>query len=244
MLKKILSALGFLVIFVVVIFIGQFGKTIGQSAFAPTNQNSQQIEAEMIGGFTSAAQQINQEGPVMVDKEIRLDRAAVGPGVRLTYHYTFINYSSSDITSSWLQANIRPAVKMNVCANEKMKPALQKGGIYVYAYSGNNGLEITRFEIKNDDCTQPNLSIWQTEEVTKHENDIVKSVSPKSTPATSAPTQRKVNKGGNTSLSSSVTPNSQPQVSATHSEIPGDTNNDGILSGSEQYLRDSSRRSR
>jgi hypothetical protein len=45
-----------------------------------------------------------------------------------------------------------------VCANEKMKPSLQYGGIYVYSYAGSDKVEIARFEIDRDDCGLASVS--------------------------------------------------------------------------------------
>jgi cytoskeletal protein RodZ len=43
-----------------------------------------------------------------------------------------------------------------------------------------------------------------------------------------------------THLPSGSSTDTQPQMQETLSDIPGDTNNDGVLSGEEQYLRDNS----
>lgn len=261
MLKKILSALGFLVILIAGTIGGQFGKLIGQFVFAPTTKPStQQIEAKSIEGFTIAAQQINQQTPIMVDKDTRLDRATVGPGVRLTYHYTFPNYTSRDIDPSWLQASLQPAVKESVCTNEKMKSSLQYGGIYVYAYSSNNGVEIARFEINKTDCNKfisaqtrqatPSLNISsEKQDLTKapivtQTNDAIRVEVGEDKVAEIKGNRRIIGKEINESRLSSPSSTyygrrtSELRTPGTLSDIPGDTNNDGILSGSEQYLRD------
>lgn len=171
MLRKILSILGFLVMLIVMLIAGiiikAIGKNIGKSVFAPAKPITQQLETSMIEGFTTAAQQINQQGSMMVDKDTRMDRASVGPGARLTYHYTFPNYSSRDIDSNLLLANLRPAVKKNVCTNEKMKPSLQYGGIFAYAYSGSDKVEVARFEIDRNDCGFAKVQVEQNTQQTE-----------------------------------------------------------------------------
>jgi hypothetical protein len=158
MLKKILSALGFLLILIAGAIGRDVGKHIGDAASRPSRLSPQQIEEKLIEGFTTAAQQINQQVPTMVDNDTRMDRASAGPGARLTYHYTFPKYTSRDIDQNWLLANLQPEVKKNVCANEKMKPSLQYGGIYVYSYAGSDKVEIARFEIDRDDCGLASVS--------------------------------------------------------------------------------------
>ena len=117
--------------------------------------SQQEVEAKLVEGFTKAANQCNQRLPMMVDQDTRLDKATVGPGPRAVYHYTFPKYTSRDIDANWLQTNLRPEVMRKVCASADMKKSLQYGGIYVYAYSGSDGVEITRFEIDRNDCGFP-----------------------------------------------------------------------------------------
>jgi hypothetical protein len=156
MLKQILSAIGVLSILIVVAIEGGFTNLYGRSWFAPPSKNSQQqLEAKVIEGMNTAAQMINQQGPTMIDKETRIDRASVGPGAMFTYHHTFINYTSRDLDQNWLQTKLQPQVKKNVCANEKMKPTLQYGGIYVYSYVGSDKVKIGSFTIDRNDCGFP-----------------------------------------------------------------------------------------
>ncbi len=156
MLKKILSALGFIAMLIAAVLgvtlVKEFGKSVGNAASSPSKPSAQQIEEKLIEGFTKTAEQSNKRGPTMVDKDTRWDRSEVGPGVRVTYFYSFPSYSSRDIDSVWLQTNLKPEVKKGVCASKEMKPSLQYGATYAYAYSGNDGVEISRFEINKNDC--------------------------------------------------------------------------------------------
>ncbi len=120
--------------------------------------SSQEVETILVEGFTKAANQYNQRLPMMVDQDTRLDKATVGPGPRAVYHHTFPKYTSRDIDANWLQTNFRPEVMRKVCASADMNKSLQYGGIYVYAYSGSDGVEITRFEIDRNDCGFPRIT--------------------------------------------------------------------------------------
>jgi hypothetical protein len=124
-------------------------KAVFSSTFKPSAQQLQQLEEGMI----KVAEQLNRRGPIMLDKVTRFDRVEVGPGVRATYFYSLPYYSSQDIELGTFQANIKSDVKESVCANKKMKFAMQYGATYVYTYSGNNGVEIARFEINKNDCS-------------------------------------------------------------------------------------------
>ena len=162
MWKKVLSALGFIALLVVMAIGGGIGKIVGKSAsdsaFRSPGPTPQQIEEKLIEGFNKAAEQSNRLGPKMVDKDTRWDTTAVGPGARVTYYYSFPHYSSQDITAAWLETNLKSVVKNGVCTSKDMKPSLQYGGTYVYVYRGNDGAEITRFTFSQHDCNLPSQS--------------------------------------------------------------------------------------
>jgi hypothetical protein len=151
MLKKLLAVLGFIAILIAGAVGG--GKPVGKVDFSPSQPSTQQIVEQLSEELAKAAEQSNSRGAVMVDQYTRLDRSVAGPGARLTYFYSFPNYSSRVVGRGWLLANLLPVVKKGVCASKEMKTTLQYGGTYVYAYSGNDSLEITRFEINKNDCT-------------------------------------------------------------------------------------------
>lgn len=89
---------------------GQIGREVGKAAFSPSEPSQQEIEAKLTEGLEEAARQVNQKTPTMVDEDTRMDKATVGQGVRVTYHYTFPRYSSRDIDPAWLRQNLRPVV--------------------------------------------------------------------------------------------------------------------------------------
>ncbi len=156
MQKKTLSSLGLIGVVIAAVIGGtiarEFSKEVSRSALSPTTLSPQKTEEILIAGFTIAADKINKQGPTMIDKDTRMDRASVGPGSRLTYFYSLPNYSSKDVDPSGFHVNVEPALKRKVCANIEIKPSLQYGATYVYVYSGNNGMEIARFEIRKNDC--------------------------------------------------------------------------------------------
>lgn len=162
MLKKLLGIIGSIAtLFATLIAIGiggDIGKIAGKAAFSSSKPSPQEVEARLIEGFTQAVNQYKPMFPMMLDKETRLDNATVGPGPRLVYHYTFIDYTSGNIDANTLSSNFRAGVTRKVCASSNMKKPLQYGGIYVYAYSGNDGIEVGRIEIDRNDCGFSKLS--------------------------------------------------------------------------------------
>lgn len=152
MIKKLLVGIGFIAVLIAASIGGQIGKQVGKTVFSPAKPSEQEILSKLAQGFEAAAKQVNSAAPTMVDEETRMDRATVGPGALLTYHYTFPNYSSRDLDSGLINANVFPVVKKSVCASKEMKPSLQYGGQYAYSYSGNDGVLIGGFTIDRYDC--------------------------------------------------------------------------------------------
>ncbi|MFI3189267.1 hypothetical protein BCS42_14215 [Crenothrix sp. D3] len=165
MLKKILSVIGIVVVFIVVFIVkgtrkvvthtisevaGQAignvaGKAISNTVYPPSKPTIQSLENEL----ARTADSINKTLPMKIDKETRLDKVEINSGLRLTFFHTLLNYSSREID---INSQIQTYVKNNVCANEERKSYLQHGVTFDYIYSGNDGVEINRFEINKDDC--------------------------------------------------------------------------------------------
>lgn len=152
MLKKFLSIAGVIFAFIAWAISGQIGRELGNAAFSTSKPSQKEIEATLNEALRLAARQVNQSTPIMVDENTRMDTATIGPGLRMTYHYTLPRYSSRDIEPAWLYQNLRPVVKTSVCNNKKMQLSLKHGVTYVYSYAGNDGTKISSFEIKGIDC--------------------------------------------------------------------------------------------
>lgn len=152
MIKTLLSILGTIIAIVLVLSFasigGLVGKTVGKDAFSSSKPTAEEISLTLAKGFEGAAKQLNDSAPTMVDAETRMDGASAGPGALLTYHYTFPNYSSSDIDLGAVFAS----VKNSVCSTNEMKLSLQYGGKYLYSYSDRDGVLIGEFTVDRNDC--------------------------------------------------------------------------------------------
>ncbi|MCC6714026.1 MAG: hypothetical protein IT496_02255 [Gammaproteobacteria bacterium] len=149
--EKIVAALGFIVILFAMGLGGTIGKYIG-NYIVPPAPTPQQIEEQLAQAFAKTVDEINRRGPTMVDPDTRLDGATVGPGARVTYHFTFPKYAARDIDVSALKQTFFPVVTKNVCSNKDMKPSIDYGATFVYAYKGNDGREIARVDITKSVC--------------------------------------------------------------------------------------------
>jgi len=121
----------------------------GEQRRAGTQLTQQQIIDE---NFIKTAKQLNAQGPVMVSENVRLDKVVAGPGARLTYFYSFLQHSSQDFDRDEFSANIKSEMKQEFCDDKAVKPLLQDGAVFVFSYSGNDGVEIARAELSKHDC--------------------------------------------------------------------------------------------
>lgn len=129
--KKLVIGLAFVAVFIA----GAIGIKFAKNNQIPTSAfdkpSLEEIQQKVIDGFGTAAEQINQSAPTMVDEETRLDKASVGPGALLTYHYTLPNFASEDLDANFIDT-VFAHTKEFVCTTKEMKPAMQYGGAYVF----------------------------------------------------------------------------------------------------------------
>ncbi|KEI71305.1 hypothetical protein [Endozoicomonas elysicola] len=150
--SNLLKVLGSIFALVILITAGVMVMQSAREQFAPSEKNAKALEAKVIEGFELAAQQLNAMTPLMVDEETRMEKATVGPGALMTYHYTFPNFTAKDIDINIMRAGVFPIIRDGVCDSAEMKPSLQYGGKYAYSYSGNDGVHIMKFVITRSDC--------------------------------------------------------------------------------------------
>ena len=150
---NLIKALGSVLAIIIICSASVIGIQTVRERSSPIESTAQDLEDKVIEGFELAAQQLNAMTPVMVDQETRIDKATVGPGAQMTYHYTFPKFASKDIDVSMMSATVFPIIRDGVCTSPEMKPSLQYGGKYAYSYSGSDGVHIMKFVIGKSDCS-------------------------------------------------------------------------------------------
>ncbi len=151
----VVKVVGMALAAVVVVGIGVF--IVRESPAYKQHKNSE-VESRLIESFELAAEQINAQVPKMIDNDTLLDKATVGPGPRLTYHYTLLNRKSGEVDADLMLSILKPDVMNKICGNQEMKTTLQYGGIYTYSYSGNDNVAILTFDIASQDCEQTEVA--------------------------------------------------------------------------------------
>jgi hypothetical protein len=131
-----------------------FAIAITGGEMADAAPSAQQVDAMLVQALNGAVANINRRGPVMTDKETRWDRSEAGPGARITHFYSLPNYSSQAI-GSMVRQNLgisKQRAVSELCSNKEMLLPVQYGATVVHVYSGNDGVEMGRYEINKTDC--------------------------------------------------------------------------------------------
>lgn len=147
--KMMSSFFVFLVLLTISVIAGKAGEYVDD---IPSLSNMTNGKVNLVESLKKASIKQNEKGSFMIDKETRFERTEVDSDARIIYFYYLPNYSSKKITLNWIDSNIKPETIKSVCAGEKTRPILKMGAIYAYSYTGNDGVEISRFEVRNDDC--------------------------------------------------------------------------------------------
>lgn len=96
-----------------------------------------------------AAAAVNQQAPMMVDQETRLDGASSGKQ-SLTYNYTMVNYAVSDLDVDKFTQALRPSLLKAGC--EVLKPLLSQGVDVNYVYRDKAEADIAALKLTAADC--------------------------------------------------------------------------------------------
>ena len=101
--------------------------------------------------LVEAANQINQNLPIMVDSDTRWDSTMAFPGKVFSYYLTIINYTVDEIDAEAFEIEIRPNLINNIKTNSDMKDFRNNKVTLNYVYRDKNNIEIIQIKITYDD---------------------------------------------------------------------------------------------
>ncbi len=137
----ILKVLGVVAV-IVAIVIGKASVETYSSSKKESNFNSMLIKT---------ASELNQNLPMMVDSETRLD-ATVGINKTFRYNYTLVNYSINDVTAKEIKDGLTEKVTNYVCTTQGMEIFVKNDITVTYAYYSKEGKEITTIPVPAYKC--------------------------------------------------------------------------------------------
>ena len=148
-MKSVWKVLGWIGLLVVVVFAGGIGKLVGKFTGERFLEGKQEAELDSI--LMQTASQLNQNLPMMVDAETRLD-STVGINKQIRYNYTMINYPVEKLDAQIVTEAMQPNLINYVCTTKEME-VFRKNDIPVaYAYYGKNGKYLMTITVQPSQC--------------------------------------------------------------------------------------------
>jgi hypothetical protein len=108
-------------------------------------------EVKLEKALMQSANEINKNCPFMVDKDTRLDNTFGGPGKKIQYYYTLVNYTKDGIDIEEFEKAITPILITNAKNNTEMESLFKNGTTAIYHYKDKDGLLLSSVEIKPED---------------------------------------------------------------------------------------------
>lgn len=102
--------------------------------------------------LSRASKEYNKKLPSVMDRDTRADTTSVGPGLKLTFWFSIVSKSASDINKSQFYQNISPGIKRGVCSDPGLRNFFKDGITLTYLYRGNDGAYITEVNVTPRDC--------------------------------------------------------------------------------------------
>jgi hypothetical protein len=128
-------------------FICCMGLIVSSMIFIPRPSKEELFSRTLV----KISNSVNEQCPMVLDKDTRLDTTMAGPGNRLTYYYTLVNYLKSELDSEELKKNIKPNLINNAKTNKDMESFRLNRIELIYIYRDKENIEILRIAIQPDE---------------------------------------------------------------------------------------------
>jgi hypothetical protein len=122
------------------------GTSVGVSTFIHL-QRSGSTEEKLV----QTSKDLNARLPLNVDSDTRWDTTVPGPGKCLTYCYTLINVSKSEIDPGKVTAKIKPKLMLNYRTSPDMKLFRENRVTLRFMFKDKLGETVTLIEVSPDD---------------------------------------------------------------------------------------------
>lgn len=108
---------------------------------------------ELDNALVNEIAQINKQTPVMVSKNVRLDKVVV-QGQHINYEYTDILTTAQKVTAGFSEAmfnGLSPRLS-KICVDPKFSKYLKQGVTLSFNYQTTDGVRITQINITANNC--------------------------------------------------------------------------------------------
>lgn len=116
------------------------------------NFESKQEQDNFIGvTLKKMAREMNAQTPIQLDEDTRL-MSVIALQKTINFNMRLPRYKSSDIESAKFAQITRENLNATVCKSKSTRDLIDLGVEYVYLYTGNDGVLVSRIAIKNYRC--------------------------------------------------------------------------------------------
>lgn len=138
-------------IIVVASFFGMIGGDFGRAL--SNNVARKNITDKVDKSLTEMAKNANKRLPIMLDEYTSFDSMMASPGRKVTYIYTLVSASSSEISESDLNASLGEKIKNRVCTSKDMHDLVKNKVEMTYRYKDKDGRLIGEIKVKTAECS-------------------------------------------------------------------------------------------
>ena len=121
------------------------GKAAGQTLTQPS-------AADIDAMLAKAVTLINRSAPQHLDAQTDLVGASSGPGPRLNYKYTLVNYKAAEVDRSVLGDRFNQQIKPGICASADLAKVFRFGVSIGFDYRGRDGGPVFSRVLSPQDC--------------------------------------------------------------------------------------------
>ena len=101
--------------------------------------------------YIQAANEVNKNCPMMLDKDTRLDNTIALPNNVFQYNYTLISFRKEEINVDQLKNDLRPSLLNNLKTNEQMNIFRTNKTTVNYYYKDKDGVFLFLIELQYED---------------------------------------------------------------------------------------------
>jgi hypothetical protein len=113
---------------------------------------AQEEDNEIFQLLVQTAEIMNEGLPMMIDQDVQWDSSFAGPGNKLTYNYTLVNYLAAEIDSTLFVQNIRQPLINSICTDPETQFFPDNGVLLNFNYYDNVHNLIANVEVLPTDC--------------------------------------------------------------------------------------------
>ncbi|MBT9496637.1 MAG: type II secretion system pilot lipoprotein GspS-beta [Zoogloea sp.] len=114
-------------------------------------ESKQEQNAYIAVTLKKMASEMNSQAPIQLDEDTRM-MSVIALQKTITFNMRLVNYKASQVDPSRISQVAKENLNHTVCKSKATRDLIDLGVQYVYLYSGNDGMLVTRVVIDKYRC--------------------------------------------------------------------------------------------